>query len=164
MRILAAAALFSLALWGCDDDSGTEGAGGSGGAGGHMHSADSGAGGSGGIQADTWQPGLMKMGAQGLMVRLDTSDPDPLTRTQHDWAFTVMDGDGVLAGCTVEVTPFMPDHGHGANTPPTVSEVGDGAYQASPIDLFMRGLWTVDFALTCGDATDTVQFAFWIED
>ncbi|MCB9524779.1 MAG: FixH family protein [Myxococcales bacterium] len=162
MRRWAAAALFSLALWGCDDDS-SEGGGGAGGAGGHGHLADGG-GGSGGVQADAWQPGLMKMGAQGLMVRLDTSDPDPLTRTQHTWAFTVMDGQGPQAGCAVTVTPFMPDHGHGANTPPTVSEVGDGAYQASPIDLFMRGLWTVSFALTCGDVTDEVQFAFWIED
>lgn len=164
MRILAIGLMAALAFWGCDDDSSEGGAGGEAG---HMHhagGAGGAGGGTGGIAADTWQPGLMKMGDNGLMVRLDTSDPDPITRTQHDWAFTVMDGEGPLTGCTVEVTPFMPDHGHGANEAPVVGEAGDGGYTAAPIDLFMRGLWTIDFALTCDDATDTVQFAFWIED
>ncbi len=117
-----------------------------------------------GIQGDTWAPGLTKMGAGGLRVRLLASDPDPLTRTQHTWDFAVLEGDAELAECDVTVTPFMPDHGHGANTAPTVTETGVGAYRAAPIDLFMRGLWTVDFDLTCGARSDTVQFAFWIED
>ncbi|HUJ56895.1 MAG TPA: FixH family protein [Kofleriaceae bacterium] len=66
-----------------------------------------------------------------------------VTRGNHSMQLDVTSAsDGSPAmGLTLAVVPWMPAMGHGASIKPTVTELGDGAYQIDDVDLFMAGLW-----------------------
>jgi hypothetical protein len=61
--------------------------------------------------------------------------------------------------------PFMPEHGHGASTIPTVTAQGGGAFSVAAIDFFMGGYWELYLNLTPpGGAADPLTFKICIPD
>ena len=64
-----------------------------------------------------------------------------------------------LEGAQVEITPWMPEHGHGALWPPTVVEKGKGLYRAVA-PLTMAGHWELRIRIQKGDRQDSTVFDF----
>lgn len=53
----------------------------------------------------------------------------------------------------------MPDHDHGMNVTPVVTDHGDGSATAAPFQLQMEGWWTITVTLTADDgAVETATF------
>lgn len=109
--------------------------------------------------------GMQKEGAGGVLVALTSATPAPPGRDDNAWVIDVSKTGAPLAGATVKVTPFMPDHRHGTSvavvvTPdPTVP----GRYQLSPINLWMPGLWEITIDVTpAGGVRDSVVYRFCI--
>jgi hypothetical protein len=67
-----------------------------------------------------------------------------------------------VTGATLNVMPFMPDHGHGTSVMPQVAPAGDG-YELSSVYLFMAGLWKVTIQAQSAAGNDTAVFQFCIE-
>lgn len=123
-------------------------------------------------RADAYSAGLEKTSTSGnLVVRLLESQPGPPQKGDNTWTLQLRNGAGSpLTGATLNVTPYMPDHGHGTPIqavsrelqPPTAA----GQYSTSPINLFMPGLWQVTITATPTTAPQTpesVMFPFCIE-
>jgi hypothetical protein len=66
---------------------------------------------------------------------------------------------------SVPADPFMPQHGHGASTVPTITAQGDGQFSVAAIDFFMAGYWELYLDLTPpGGAADPLTFKICIPD
>jgi hypothetical protein len=75
-------------------------------------------------------------------------------------AIYVTDAKGTdVEGAKIEITPWMPEHGHGTTWPPTVTEKGKGQYQAV-IPLIMIGHWELRVKILKGDIEDSIVFDF----
>ena len=100
-------------------------------------------------------------------MRIASAVPDPPIRSDvNTWRFEVLDNLGEpLDGCTIEVEPTMPAHGHGTTPAPTVTPVDGtaGTYEARPLNLFMPGEWHIAVRLRCGSTVDEVVFVVPIE-
>lgn len=64
-----------------------------------------------------------------------------------------------VEGAQVEITPWMPEHDHGALWPPTVVEKGKGLYRAV-IPLTMAGHWELRVRIQKGDRRDSTVLDF----
>jgi hypothetical protein len=116
-------------------------------------------------RADEFMVGLAKSGAS-VTVSFVSADPAPPVRGDNTWVVAVSDASGPLADAQIsEVTPFMPDHGHGTAVSAVVSATDSpGEFEIAPINLYMVGLWEVTLAIDVGDGThDEVMFAFCVE-
>jgi len=60
----------------------------------------------------------------------------------------------------VPADPYMPQHGHGGSTIPTITAQGGGAFTVSDIDFFMAGWWQLylDLQPAGSDTKDRVTF------
>ena len=67
-------------------------------------------------------------------------------------------GSGV-ENAQVEIAPWMPEHGHGTNWPPAITELGKGSYNAV-IPLTMTGHWQLKINIRKGDIQDSTVFEF----
>jgi hypothetical protein len=77
-----------------------------------------------------------------------TPPPDGLTMTTP-----------VISPSGVPADPYMPQHGHGAATVPTITPQGGGQFSVAKIDFFMGGYWQLYLDLTPpGGAADRVTF------
>lgn len=114
---------------------------------------------------DTYVAGLEKMGVEGVLkARLVDALPAPPALGDNTWVLEVLDmDDSPIEGCTVSLDPRMPAHGHGTNTAAEISEMGAGRYEATPVDLFMPGLWVTAVQIDCGEMSDRMVYEFWIE-
>jgi len=79
-------------------------------------------------------------------------------RNEVDILVTDNKGNGIESA-TIEITPWMPEHGHGSTWPPTVTEKGNGLYGAV-IPLVMIGHWELKFTIRKGDLEDITVFDF----
>jgi hypothetical protein len=84
-----------------------------------------------------------------LSVRVAALDPDPPEVGENTWEIDVLGPDPV-AGCSLVVTPWMPDHGHGGAVD-TATEVDPGRWRLEGLDLRMGGFWQVAMGLDCGE-------------
>lgn len=117
-------------------------------------------------RADDYVAGLEKVGAGGVKVALVESVPAPPAKGDNTWQLSVVDNaDTPLEGLTLEVTPNMPDHGHGTPVEAVVTAGAEaGQYEAGPVNLWMPGLWEVTVSVSDGaDVNDEVVFSFCIE-
>ncbi len=117
-------------------------------------------------RADTYEVGLEKVGKGGLKTKLLLAEPAPPAKGDNTWTLQVLDGSNApLDGLTVDVSPFMPDHGHPAPITPVVKAEGsDGKYLVESINLPMPGLWEVTLDIDDGAGiTDSVLYSFCIE-
>lgn len=64
-----------------------------------------------------------------------------------------------LEGAEIEVTPWMPEMGHGVPYVPKVTEKGGGLYNVV-FHFIMGGLWELRITIKKGDAEDNVVFEF----
>jgi hypothetical protein len=118
-------------------------------------------------RAMQYSAGLSVDGDEGVITAsLMDASPAPPARYVNDWtlAFSAT-GAQDLEGMEVEITPWMPDHGHGTAAPITIEDLGGGEFTASGIDLFMVGYWEVHIDLTAADESwsDRATFAFCVE-
>ena len=109
--------------------------------------------------------GMQKQAPGGTLVALTSAMPAPPGRDDNTWAVAVSKSGAALAGATVKVTPFMPDHRHGTSVPVVVTPdpATPGHYELSPINLWMPGLWEITIDVTpAGGMRDSVVFRFCI--
>ena len=118
---------------------------------------------------DTFVVGLEKAGDAGMLdYKLISADPAPPARNDNTWVIQInaMSGGVVgapVTGATVGVTPFMPDHQHGAGKRVVITPLADpGQYQLSPINMWMPGLWETAIDAQSASGNDTVVFRFCI--
>jgi hypothetical protein len=66
---------------------------------------------------------------------------------------------------TIPADPYMPIHGHGGSTLPTITAMGGGLYSVANLDFFMGGYWDLYLNLTpAGGTPDLVTFPICIPD
>jgi hypothetical protein len=79
-------------------------------------------------------------------------------RNAVDMYLTDDKGNGV-ENAQIEITPWMPEHGHGTIWPPAVIEQGKGLYRAV-IPLTMTGHWELKIRIRKDDIQDGTIFDF----
>jgi hypothetical protein len=116
-------------------------------------------------RADEFVAGMEKLGLGGARVVLVSSDPSPPARNDNTWTLQIQNEVGdPLEGATVDLVPFMPDHQHGTPIRAEITDMGGGAYEAAPVNLWMPGLWEVTVSVDDGAGfADEVVFAFCID-
>jgi hypothetical protein len=98
-----------------------------------------------------------------VQIAVRTSPEQPPVRGIVDCDVLLTRPDGTpLTGVTVAVEPWMPAHGHGASTTPTLRETGGGHYLVSDADLFMPGDWQLRFTLS-GPIADDINVNVTVE-
>lgn len=108
---------------------------------------------------------MARTGPGGVTFTIVSADPVSLVRGINTWMVDVKK-DGVPlegADATLKMTPFMPDHQHGAGTRPVFTPVEGtpGRYQVAPINLWMPGIWEITIEATpTGSTRDSVLFKF----
>ena len=116
-------------------------------------------------RADHFVDGLRKRGAAGALdFALVSSEPAPPARGDNTWVVQLdAISSGPVDGATISVTPFMPDHGHGATVKVTVTPLPTaGQYQLMPVNLWMPGYWETTVVASQGGVTDSAIFKFCI--
>lgn len=84
--------------------------------------------------------------------------PAPARKGSNDVVYGVTDRAGAAVdGLTIATQPWMPSHGHGTSTAPTIAPQGTGLYWATPVRLYMSGRWELRTTLS-GEAEDRVVF------
>ena len=83
-----------------------------------------------------------------LQVTLLTLDPAPPQLYTNDWVVEIKDQNGQpmtdASGLVVE--PYMPEHGHGARTPPVLVPLDTpGQFDVTEMSLHMKGTWDIRF-------------------
>ncbi len=113
---------------------------------------------------DEYTPGMIKTGANGYDVLLLSSTPPPGAKGNEAWSIQVRDpSDAPRDGLTIQVIPYMPDHGHGTAVQAVVTPSANGTYGLDPLNLFMTGLWTITLRLVDGAQLDEVVFTFCVD-
>lgn len=84
-----------------------------------------------------------------LDVEVRTS-PQPPGRGTNEALFTITQREtgAPATGLRFTVEPWMPGHGHGSPTVPTVEERGEGDYLVRDIDFTMAGEWELRVRIT----------------
>jgi len=118
---------------------------------------------------DTFVVGLEKAGDAGMLdFKLISADPAPPARNDNTWVIQVNAmSSGVVGapvdGASLSITPFMPDHQHGAGKSVLVTpEASPGQYKLAPINMWMPGLWETTIDAQSASGNDTVVFRFCI--
>jgi hypothetical protein len=100
------------------------------------------------------------------MLTMQVATPSLPERGENTWVIAIEDmlTDESAVDCTLLVTPFMPEHNHGAPMAPIVTELSDGEYEINQIVFSMPGLWEMRFEVSCGsEETDHLVYAFWLD-
>jgi hypothetical protein len=90
----------------------------------------------------------MSVPAEGLALRVVDADPAVPVRGDNHWMLELEVADTATPGAVIDMTSWMPDHGHGSPKPAVITDEGDGTYAIDPVNLFMAGYWEVTFAVT----------------
>lgn len=121
-------------------------------------------------RGDTYVAGLERRGKAGLLdVKLLSADPAPPGFHTNTWIIQVDSmasgaAGAPVTGATITVTPFMPDHQHGAAIKAKVEPLPDaGRYKLSPINLWMPGYWETTIDVQSGTVRDSVVYRFCIQ-
>lgn len=97
----------------------------------------------------------------GTLVGSFSPAPDPPATGDNALAMRLARASGApVVGAVVQLEPWMPAHGHGSPTVPTVVEVGGGAYRAEAIHLTMPGHWELAVLVDPGDGADVFLLDF----
>lgn len=122
-------------------------------------------------RGDTYAVGLEHPGVGGLLdFKLMSATPAPPGRNFNTWVIQInsMSGGVVGApatGASLIVTPFMPDHQHGAGAYSVQVEAmpDAGQYKLSQINTWMPGYWEVTIDAQVGAVHDSVVYKFCIQ-
>jgi hypothetical protein len=121
-------------------------------------------------RGDSYVVGLEHPGRTGALdFKLMSANPAPPGRFLNTWTIQINAmASGVVGapatGASMIVTPYMPDHQHGAGAYVVhVTETSPGQYELSEINLSMPGYWEVTIDAQAGAAHDTVVYKFCIQ-
>jgi hypothetical protein len=116
---------------------------------------------------DPFEVGLSKRAAPDpLSIELVSAEPSPpAVRTDNVWRLRLTDADGAaVTGAELTATPYMPAHQHGS-AEVLVTELGEGEYELSPIELIMPGVWEIPITVSTLDGTSSeATFRFCIAE
>jgi hypothetical protein len=117
-------------------------------------------------RAEAFTVDLAKTGERHTVKIVEATPAEP-ARGDNTWTVELLDGDGNPEdGATMDLRPWMPDHGHGSPVEEEVTDLGGGEYEIKSLNLFMPGLWQVTFDLSDAsdseDAPDEVMFSICI--
>jgi YtkA-like protein len=114
---------------------------------------------------DQFAVGLQKPGeANALTFTMVSGDPAPPARGDNTWVVQIdtQAAAAPVTNATIDVTPFMPAHQHGAGKAVQVMPMPTaGQYQLAPVNLWMPGVWETTINVTAPTA-DHVVFRFCI--
>ena len=115
-------------------------------------------------RADDFAAGLSKDGTA-FRVTVDVAEPADPIRGDNAWTLMITDLEGnPIEGVIVDAKPWMPDHGHGTAVEEELIDMGGGAYEVSPLNLFMAGYWEVHLELSTADVDmDEVMIGVCVE-
>lgn len=83
-----------------------------------------------------------------LSLELRTAPTQPPVRGANLVQLRVASPQGAPRdGLALTVVPWMPAHGHGSPTKPTVTPQGSGLYEISDVNLPMAGIWELRITL-----------------
>jgi hypothetical protein len=89
-----------------------------------------------------------------------SSKEELLKNGRNEIIVFVADNKGIgVDHAKIEITPWMPEHGHGTMWPPEAIEQGKGLYRAV-IPLTMTGHWELRIRIHKGDIQDSAVFDF----
>jgi hypothetical protein len=108
-------------------------------------------------RVDDFRVGATKAGDAVQIEIIDATPAEPV-RGDNAWTVLFTDMSGMpLEDFAVDVVPWMPDHGHGTQEAPQITQRGAGEVQVDSMHLHMAGLWDVRFNVTPeGGASETV--------
>jgi len=115
-------------------------------------------------RAEAFTANMAKMGERHTVTIVEATPAEP-GRGDNTWTIMLVDGNGnPEEGATVDLRPWMPDHGHGSPVEEKVTDLGGGQYKVESLNLFMAGLWqvTFDVSATPEDDPDEVMFSICI--
>lgn len=120
-------------------------------------------------RGDTYAVGLQHNGVNDAFnFKLMSAMPAPPMRNLNTWVIQInwAATGAPVTGASLTVTPFMPDHQHGAGAyTPQIQELSTpGQYQISDINTWMPGYWeiTID-AMTPDKVEDSAVYKFCIQ-
>ena len=107
---------------------------------------------------------MRQAGSSGLLsFVLVQAAPAPPGRDENTWTVRVQDAAGnAVTGANLAVKLWMPDHGHGPATIPTISASG-ADIQVQNMDFFMAGVWQITLTATAAGQSDSAVFTFCVE-
>lgn len=122
-------------------------------------------------RGDHFAVGLEHPGIGGRFdFKLMSADPAPPARNLNTWVLQINAmSAGVVgapaAGAAMTVTPYMPDHQHGAGayTVQVMPLPDAGQYQLSQINTWMPGYWEITIDVQASGVTDSVVYKFCIQ-
>lgn len=92
---------------------------------------------------------------------LTASTPPKFGMGDNAWTLRIDGADGKPApGLVFNVVPWMTEHKHGAVKAVIVTEVGDGVYEAKPINVNMPGIWDIRVEFPDGDGGTPIRAVF----
>lgn len=94
-------------------------------------------------------------------VAIVEADPAPPLKGPNAWTIQLSDESGEpITAADVSFSGWMPQHDHGLNALPLISERDGGRYEIKPIILYMPQLWELEVSVTRGDERESVSFSF----
>ncbi len=118
-------------------------------------------------RAEVYAVGLSAKSKDGSMkATFMDANPAPPAKGLNTWTIQVTDATNKpVAGASITLLPFMPDHGHGSSITPQIKAMPTaGMYQITLVDLFMPGIWTNTFTIKpASGAAETMVFTFCID-
>ena len=98
--------------------------------------------------------------ANGLYTLAYSPSPDPIPFSElFELDVSVKNASNApVTDANVSLKVTMPAHGHGMQTSPQISSVGDGHYKVTGMKFHMHGAWELIFTVESGAGTDSVSF------
>lgn len=101
-------------------------------------------------------------GDEGLVLKLKF-DPDPPAVGEVDLTMEVTVDDAPLEGADLELEPWMPAHGHGSNTVPSITHLNDGLYGVDDLTFSMAGHWELEVDVEWDDHSAVIVIDLEVE-
>lgn len=101
-----------------------------------------------------------------LLLSVLETWPSPPGVGDNEWLVLLRDlADEPVPGlaASLEVTAFMPEHGHGTPTTVGVTESDTGVYRLAPVNTFMPGVWQIRLAVHRSDDPELFEFRVCVE-
>jgi len=115
-------------------------------------------------RAEGVSAGLSKLSSGGYSFTLTALEPSEPVQSSGDpgntWSLSIADASGApVTGATLQISSFMPDHGHYAPTAVAL-EQGGGTYRVEDLILPMPGLYAITATLTtAGGQKESAAFS-----
>jgi len=109
---------------------------------------------------ETFALGLSKSVGD-FTVTLEGANPSPPVEGFNVWNVSITENGEARTDLAPTFQPWMPEHGHGANTP-VASELEGDMYRSLNLDFFMPGRWETTLRFEAEGQSQEVIFKFCI--